>query len=169
MHRNGHYGASLLGYAPIGAVVLTLGFRTAAIGGAVVAVGLAMLPDYDQRVPGIKHRGPTHTVHFAGVVAVGTAALGAFVAYLHPDLGTADAVGLAVFGAVVGGVTILSHIAADALTPMGVEPFGDDRHYSFEVCRADSTLWNYGLLLLGLAGSFLAYVVGQAANPLLPV
>jgi inner membrane protein len=43
MHREGHIGAALLAYAPVGAVVLALGFDTYALVGGVVAVGLALL------------------------------------------------------------------------------------------------------------------------------
>jgi inner membrane protein len=89
---------------------------------------------------------------------------------LHPDLGTVDAIGLRVFGAVVTGVTVLSHIGADALTPMGVEPLGDDGpHISYDVCRADSTLGNYGLLALGAGGAAVAYGIGAGVNTALPV
>jgi inner membrane protein len=35
-----------------------------------------MVPDYDQRVPGIAHRGPTHTVWFAALVGLGVALAG---------------------------------------------------------------------------------------------
>ena len=70
MHREGHIGAALVAYAPVGAVALALGFETLALVGAVAAGGLSMLPDYDQRVPGLDHRGPTHTVWFALVVGV---------------------------------------------------------------------------------------------------
>jgi inner membrane protein len=164
MHREGHVGAALAAYAPIALVAAALGFDTAAVGGGVVAVGLAMVPDWDQRIPGVKHRGPTHTVRFAGAVSVGTAAVGAFVGYLHPELGPIDAVGTAVFLGAVGAGTILSHIAADALTPMGVEPFGDGRHYSYGVCRADSTLGNYGLLVLGLGVALVGYGLGAGVN-----
>ena len=47
---------------PWGAVTLALGFDTLAPLGTAGAVGLAMLPDYDQWVPGVSHRGPTHTI-----------------------------------------------------------------------------------------------------------
>lgn len=164
MYRKGHVGAALGAYAPIGLVAAALGFDTAAVGGGVAAVGLAMVPDWDQRVPGVKHRGPTHTVRFAAAVSIAMTAVGGFFGYLHPELGPIDAVGAAVFLGVVGGGTILSHIAADALTPMGVEPFGDDSHYTYDVCRADSTLGNYGLLALGLAVALLAYGIGTGVN-----
>lgn len=169
MHREGHIGAALAAYAPLGAVVLALGFETAAVGGAVGAVGLAMVLDYDQQVPWIKHRGVTHTVRFAVVVLIATALLGAFLGYLHPETALLETIGLSAFGAAVGGITILSHIGADALTPMGVEPFDDGQHYSLEVCRADSVLWNYGLLVFGLIVALVAYGIGVGVNAVLPV
>ena len=165
VYRNGHYGAALLGYAPIGAVTVALGFDAAGVGGAIGAAGLAVVPDRDQRVPGLSHRGPTHTVQFAATVAVVVGALGALAGYAHPDVGLLGTLGVAALGSAVGGVTILSHVAADALTPMGVDPFGEDgRHISYGVCRADSTLGNYGLLALGVAVALLADALGSGLH-----
>jgi inner membrane protein len=172
MHREGHYGASLLAYAPVGFVVIALGFPTAAVGGGALAVLLAMLPDWDMKLPGVAHRGPTHTVHFAGAVAVGTALLGAGMgATVATGTDTAlVALGAGVFAGATGGLAILAHIGADALTPMGVEPLGDDGpHFSYGVCRADSTLGNYGLLALGGGVALLAFYLGRGVNALLGV
>jgi len=57
MHKKGHYGAALTAYAPVGMGALTLGFDVAAVGGGLVAVGLAMLPDVDMNLPTVAHRG----------------------------------------------------------------------------------------------------------------
>ena len=122
MYRKGHVGAALLAYAPIAAVVVAIGFDGVAIGGGAVAVGLASLPDADQRVPFISHRGVTHTVHFA--VGIGVL-LGLGGGLVGASGGPVPAIALGAFGFVVGTVTLLSHVAADALTPMGVEPFHD--------------------------------------------
>ena len=168
MYRYGHYGAALAGYSPLGAVALAFGFETAAVGGTAVAVGLAMVPDWDQKVPGLAHRGPTHSVAFAGVVAAVLAVVSTAIAWASPKLGPLVALGAGLYVGAVGGVTILSHIAADALTPMGVKPFGDDgEQYSFDVCRADSTVGNYGLLALGGVTAVVAYVFGSAVNTVL--
>lgn len=170
MYRNGHYGAALLAYSPLGLLAVALGFPLAGVGGGLLAIALAMIPDWDQRVPGVAHRGPTHTVYFAGIVAVGTGLLAAGVVAARPGVGPLSIVGGGVFGAAVGGVTIGSHIAADSLTPMGVEPFGDDGpHFSYGVCRADSTLGNYGLLALGIATGLLAFYLGRAIHSVLPL
>jgi inner membrane protein len=170
MHREGHIGAALLAYAPLGALVLALGFPAAAIGGGLTAAGLAMVPDFDHQIPFLAHRGVTHTVPFAVLVAVLTGAAAGFGAHLHPKTGLLWMASVAGFGAAVGGLTMLSHIGADALTPMGVRPFGDGgRHISYEVCRADSTLGNYALLILGVAAVLVALGVGKELATLLPV
>jgi inner membrane protein len=172
MHREGHLGASLLAYAPLGFVVIALGFPTAAVGGGVLALGLAMVPDWDQRIPGITHRGITHTVHFAAVVAIGTGLLGAAMgaSVSSPGVNPLTVLGGGLFGAMTGAIAILGHIGADALTPMGVEPLGEDGPYiSYEICRADSTIGNYGLLVLGGAVALLAFYLGRSVHAVLPV
>jgi inner membrane protein len=155
MHREGHYGAALVAYAPLGFVTAVLGFGDLAVGGAVLAVALAVLPDYDQRVPGITHRGVTHTLWFALVVG---AALGGAGLLLGENAGPGVDPLLGAFGFSVGVVTVCSHVAADALTPMGVHPFAplDDRHVSFRVTKASNPVANYALFLLGVV------VVGAA-------
>jgi len=170
MHRTGHYGASLLAYAPVGFVAVALGFPTAGVGGGALAVALAMVPDWDQRIPGVPHRGPTHTVHFAAAVAVLTGLLGAGMGASVSDGNALVALGAGVFGAATGAVAILGHIGADALTPMGVTPLGDDGpHISYDVCRADSPLGNYALLALGGAGALVAFYAGRGVAAVLGV
>lgn len=63
MHREGHVGAALVAYAPIGGVLVAAGATGAAVVGGMVAFGLAMLPDWDQQIPFVDHRGVTHTGH----------------------------------------------------------------------------------------------------------
>jgi inner membrane protein len=165
MHREGHYGAALLAYAPLGFGALALGFPTAGVGGAVLALALAMVPDWDQRIPGITHRGVTHTVYFAAGVAVVTGLLGAGMGISVSDGRALVTAGAGLFGATTGAVAILAHIGADALTPMGVTPLGEDGpHISYGVCRADSTLGNYGLLAVGITGAVLAFYLGRGLH-----
>ncbi len=166
MYRNGHVGAALLAYAPIAAVVVGVGLEEVAIGGGAVAVALASLPDADQRVPFVSHRGVTHTVQFAAAVGL---LLGIGGGLVGASVGPGPALALGAFGFVVGTVTLLSHIAADALTPMGVEPFNDDRHYSYDVTRAANPVANYVLLGLGVVAIGVAYVVGVGVAGLLGV
>ncbi|EMA17171.1 metal-dependent hydrolase [Haloarcula amylolytica] len=156
MYQNGHYGAALLFVAPIGALLIAAGFVELALMAGVTAVALAMVPDLDQRVPGVTHRGPTHTVWFGLAVGLLLAAVGTLVT-VAPSL-----VGV-VTGFVVGSGTIASHIAADALTPAGVRPLSpvDDTHYSLDVVRAKNPLANYALLGLGIACAALGVWVGS--------
>lgn len=162
MHRDGHLGASLLAYAPLGFLAVAAGFDRAAIAGALLAAGLSMAPDVDQRVPGLDHRGPTHTVWFAAVIAVLLGAGGAAVGFTRGSL--LVGVALAVFGALVGATSILAHIAADALTPSGVRPFAPrrDTEYSLEVATAANPVANYAILAAGLGASALALWAGSS-------
>jgi inner membrane protein len=148
MHRPGHWGAALLVYAPLAFVAVLAGAADVALLGGAAAVALAMVPDLDQRVPGVRHRGPTHTAWFALAVGVATGVAGGVIG---AETGLLATVALAVFGFLVGAGTITSHILADALTPAGVRPFAPrgSRRYSYDVARASNPLANYALLALG--------------------
>ena len=160
MYREGHIGAALLVYAPVGAVVLALGFDTYAVVGGVVAAGLAMLPDYDQRIPGLSHRGPTHTVWFALAVGILLGVLGGLAGR---SAGPLAVIALGTFGFITGFLTIASHILADALTPAGVRPFAPYRtnHYSYDLARASNPVANYALLAVGAVAAVLALFLGN--------
>jgi inner membrane protein len=152
MYQVGHYGSSLLVYAPLGATVAVVGDETIAIVGGLVCVALSTLPDVDHRLPAVTHRGPTHTALFA--LLVGTALAGATV--LSVDGATAGAdVGLVAFAFVVGALSIGSHLLADALTPIGIRPFWpvSSRRYSWNLTRAKNPAANAALLALGLAAT----------------
>jgi inner membrane protein len=142
MHRPGHYGVTLACYAPIGTVALAVDFETLAIAGGVIAVGGAMVPDLDQRVPGLTHRGITHTVWFALVLSI-VLGIGGVVA---------GGIAAGVIGALAGAVLVIAHLLADMLTPMGVRPFAPvrDRRYTLDLVRASSTVGNYLLLIVGV-------------------
>ncbi|WP_262176830.1 metal-dependent hydrolase [Haloarcula laminariae] len=150
MYRLGHQGAALVVYAPLGLALSLLGRPALAVGGGAVSLALATLPDVDQRLPGVAHRGVTHTLGFALAVGAAVAAVGVS---LGPTAGFGTAVEVGAVGFVVGTAAIVSHLLADAITPMGITPFWpvSDRHYTAGVCRADNTLANYALLGLGIA------------------
>jgi inner membrane protein len=71
--------------------------------------------------------------------------------YLGREQGVTGAAGIGAFAALVGFVTIVSHIAADALTPMGVRPFAPvrGRKYTVALATASNPIANYLLLVLG--------------------
>ena len=166
MYRNGHFGAALLFYAPLAFVLAAIGQSDLALLGAAVAVALAMLPDYDQRVPGLPHRGPTHTVWFAVVVGVAIGVLGGVVG---ANLGVLAALGYGVLGFLVGTLTVLSHVAADSLTPMGVRPFEpwSSKRYTVRLVDAGNPIANHVILVLGAAATAGAFALGDWINGLL--
>lgn len=168
MHRLGHYGASLLAYAPVGFLMVVLGAVELAIAGGAVAVAGAMVPDWDQRVPFIRHRGPTHTVWFALLVG---AVLGVVGALLGSTGGVVGAVALGEFAFTVGVALVVGHLFADALTPMGIrpfEPFRDDM-YTLDIAKAANPIANYALLGLGALASVVAFFVGAAVAGVLGI
>ena len=121
MYRGGHVGFNALLYAPFVPLVSRGWSLELALVGAALAVGLANLPDVDQPLPRIPHRGPTHTIWFALLVG------------LFAGVATALAVPSAPpafrFGFVVGTGSIVAHLAGDIVTPMGISPFAPVSRY----------------------------------------
>ena len=165
MHRRGHVGTALAAYTPIGGLLVAVGGDALAAAGGAVAVGLATLPDVDRRIPFVDHRGVTNTVHFA--VAVGVF-LGGAGALSGRSAGIGTAIAFGGFGFLVGSATILSHVAADALTPMGVDPLRTGRRCSLDVARAANPIANDALLALGAVAVGVAYVVGAVIAGSMP-
>ena len=158
MYKFGHIGVALLAYSPIGFGMLIAGFEDLAVAGGAVMVALANLPDCDHKLPFVQHRGFTHTVGFALVVGAGVAATG----YLFGEyLLAAPATTLAAFGLLVGTLSILSHIAADSITPMGIRPFWplSRWHYTANVVRAKNPVANYLLLAAGIFAATMALLL----------
>lgn len=173
MHRQGHAGMAMIGYAPMIVLLLALhqGYLFLALTGFSLTTGLSMLPDIDMKIGFIKHRGPTHTVWFALLVAVIFGAIGVVTGNLIESVGVAEFAG--VYGAepaphpplfvgavffITGFLIVGSHLLADMVTPMGIAPFEpvSPRHYSLDLARADNKLANvmfYGIgwILTGIA------------------
>ncbi|MFB6131728.1 MAG: metal-dependent hydrolase [Salinigranum sp.] len=148
MYRKGHLGVSLIVFAPLGYALLRGGEGSLAFLAGAVMLGLSSLPDVDHRVPGLSHRGLTHTVAFALVVGCCLGAVGFAVDPAADPTGSR----LAVFGFLVGVLSVLAHLLGDVLTPMGVRPFWplSGRTFSLRLARADNALANDGLFALGV-------------------
>ncbi|GAD53040.1 putative membrane-bound metal-dependent hydrolase [Halarchaeum acidiphilum MH1-52-1] len=147
MYRTGHYGVSLIVYAPVLAACLLLGARELALVGGVGMLALAPVPDYDQRVPGVRHRGVTHTLAFAAFTGLALGVIGALL--------PADAIALPIrvaFAAGIGVLGIVGHLAGDVLTPAGVRPLWpvSSREYTLSLWTAANPVANYGLLAAGI-------------------
>jgi inner membrane protein len=181
MHRSGHWGLAMLSYAPIvfGVLSISKNYFPLLVVGAVLVSGLCMLPDIDQRLPRVDHRGITHTIWFAvvvGVVLYGVGIVGTrVVAHGLGDWGlqlpqqfAPTTVG-GFFG-VVGVVIVLSHLVGDWMTKMGIRPYIPlSRHkHRLGLVYAKNRVANgvlYGVGLLTILGSFF---VGMDAVSVLP-
>jgi inner membrane protein len=75
-------------------------------------------------------------------------------------------VALAPFVGLTATTAVLSHLFADALTPMGVRPFEphDDQEICFDVARAANPIANYGLLVLGGVVVFVGWAFTAAIS-----
>jgi inner membrane protein len=75
-------------------------------------------------------------------------------------------VALAPFVGLTATTAVLSHLFADALTPMGVRPFEphDDQEICFDVAPAANPLANYALLALGGVVVFIGWVFAAAIS-----
>jgi inner membrane protein len=168
MHWRGHAGIALLAFAPVAGAARVAGEPELAGVGAAVAVAVATLPDADHWMP-IAHRGPTHTVGFA--VAVGALAGVATAAGLSGGEGTALLPGApAAFPPwtpiFVGGAATLSlcsHLAGDAITPMGIRPFRpvSGWHVTLDLTPAANPRANRLFLGVGVA----AFALSIALTP----
>lgn len=165
MHRSGHLGITLVLAAPI-ILFLGLPLGIVVVGSMVIFTGI---PDKDQKLdflPGINHRGVTHTLLFAilcgAIMLYGTSyATDLFwtdlVKFLSADLVPSQEqfsmlVGI---GAFLG---IISHILGDVIT-VGSKRYGvvitpywpiSKRIVRFGWCYASNKKWNLGFLILGL-------------------
>lgn len=149
MYQLGHFGVALLAYAPLGVVVGLTGAEALAVVGGLVCVSLSTLPDCDHDIPFIEHRGITHTLGFAVVVG---AVLAAAASVLLTGTLSISASPTVAFAFVVGTLSILSHLLADAITPMGIRPFRplSSYHYSAKLTPAANPVANYALFAIGV-------------------
>ncbi len=177
MYRHGHLGITLLVLAPISYAFIQNG-QFAFAGLLVLGVLIIEpLPDNDHWLPGLSHRGVSHSLLTAGVIGLVCAGCGWLLGrYLTVPLAhwlqttvlpattiTAVAIAteqlavltpetLAGLGFVIGALGICVHLAGDIITVSGIQPFlpFSRRRISLSRLRAASTLANTGFLLLGV-------------------
>ncbi|WP_436345440.1 metal-dependent hydrolase [Natronorubrum sp. FCH18a] len=145
MHRGGHIGFNALLYAPFVPLVSRYWSVEVALLGAALALGVANLPDIDEFLPRLPHRGPTHTVWFAVFIGVVTGGATALVAPSTPRTFQ--------FGFVVGACSVLAHLAGDVVTPMGISPFAplSRYHVTLNWFKSRDDRINRVFLLVGLS------------------
>lgn len=160
----GHLGIVLLGYAPIAYRQLRMGRGRRALVGTTVLALLASLPDVDLLLPGVAHRGITHTVWAALALGLVAGVVGLAVgARSRRDTPTSTGA----FAFLIGAFGVVAHLFADAVTPMGIRPFApvSDVSYSLDLVAAADPGANLGLLVVGTVACCASFGVGGHAAP----
>lgn len=150
MHRLGHIGVALLAALPLGTGLVCLGESRLATLGFLLAVAMSSVPDFDQELP-IQHRGPTHTVWFVAGATVVAGIAGWALA------GGSSTVGFVT--ATATGLSLLSHLLADSITPMGIRPYLplSEKEYCFDIVPAANKRANRLLFGAGTVSVFIWY------------
>ena len=157
MYWRGHVGIALLAYAPVAGGTLAVGEPELTLLGGGLVVVAATLPDVDQQLP-IPHRGPTHTLAFAAAVGLVAGVLAAIAVAVG---GHALPAWTPVFVAGAVTLSLCSHIAGDAITPMGIRPFRplSTAHYTLDLTPAKNPRANRVFLVVGLLATAVAVAV----------
>jgi len=160
MYPPGHVGLTAVLVAPFVYWFRLAGRERTAAECLVVAIALSLLPDVDALLPGLVHRGVTHTLLAAVVAGVVVAAL------VRPDgaspLALADE--RVTVSACIGAAGVVSHLAGDIITPMGIQPLFPLRQtlYTLDIVQASSPAANSLLLIAGGIAVTLTYGVQPA-------
>lgn len=166
MYLLGHLGIALLVFAPVGFLLVRTGrSRPAWFGGAALIL-LATAPDVDVYLASVSHRGITHTVWAA--LALGL--LLAVVGWCRPEWGGTCRGSAAGFGFVAGTTSVLTHLAGDVLTPMGIRPFHPlaGSEFSLGLVLAGNQETNVGLFAVGSAVFLLSLSLARVDRPARP-
>ncbi|MFC4544416.1 metal-dependent hydrolase [Halosolutus amylolyticus] len=156
MYRGGHAGFNALLYAPVVPIVTDRWSLALAVWGALLAVSTATVPDIDEVIDRIDHRGPTHTVWFAIVTGLVVGGATALLVGASPRFGVSSGLGFT-FGFVVGTCGIVAHLAGDIVTPMGISPLEplSRAHVTFDLFKSKNGRINRAVFLVG-TGALLA-------------
>lgn len=149
MYRQGHIGISLILYLPLAYHLIHSGNLLLTGFGVIAMLATTMLPDIDHQIPMLPHRGVTHSVWFAGGVGY---AVYRICTDLLAIIQVATSESAAVFLGTMAGYGIISHLVADALTPMGVQPLTPflSARWTFNLAQSSNALVNKSLLIAGL-------------------
>lgn len=148
MYPPGHLGLTFLLFVPLGAALVASGRGREVKLWLCVAAAATLAPDLDAFLPGLAHRGLTHSA--AAAVTLGLVVAGA--AWLHSRSAASGRRRHAVLGFVVGAGGVGSHLLGDVVTPMGVRPFYpvSPAVYSFDLFSASNGMANLAVLTFGV-------------------
>jgi len=161
MESSGHFGFTAAVSYLVVWLAKHLGLSVGWWDGAILILGssfLASIPDIDIRLRrvGVRHRGFTHTVWFALILA---AVAYAVLEYLARE-GYSPPVSPLV-GALTVSMAVITHIAADALNYRRVRPLSPltDAGVALRLFRSSNALANAGYFLTGVV-AVTAYFYG---------
>lgn len=159
-------GLSLLLYAPVLYLLITFDELLLAGVGLVIVAAYASVPDLDFKVPNVKHRGYSHSLIGAVVIAI-PVSLATFISYTYINLlgqeyslsiqYSPELMGL--YGFVIGYYAVLTHYAGDIVTPSGIPilaPYSK-KYYSLGLFYAKNKLANGFFLVLGFLVTILVF------------
>jgi len=163
MHRRGHYGLALLVFSPLVFLLNVSHASGEALVGILIVAGVAPIPDIDQHLPFVSHRGITHTVWFIIVAstlatAVTWAAAVQGTQAVNGTLSTASVPSLVLPALGVGFLVALglaTHLLGDVITPMGIKPFApvNDTKYTWKLTTSANSTANNALFIAGLGAT----------------
>jgi inner membrane protein len=158
MHARGHKGIALLLYSPVTYLLTQAGRPILAGVGLALVLFLSMLPDKDMVIALLPHRGPTHTIWFAGLVGLGLAGLGVGIQFGLDRIGIAAVAVPVMFLFFIGFAAVMFHIIGDALNPSGVRPYTpvSSRKHALGVTKSGSFIGNWILYFFGVVANLVA-------------
>lgn len=164
MYKSGHMGTSLLLYSPVLFAFLHLNEFFLAGLGLVIVTSFASVPDLDFQVPKVKHRGYSHSLIGALVIAIPIGILGYIGhTYLYQIMMNFDIqtqyspLFIGGFSFVMGYYAVLTHYAGDIVTPSGIPilaPYSKT-YYSLGLFYAKNRIANGLALFLGMISTLL--------------
>ncbi len=164
MHKKGHIGINALLYSPIAFALSYYGYIQYAIAGGILIWFFSGIPDIDQKIPNVTHRGPvTHSVF---------SAIGASILTTAPLFTITQNTTTLLFAAGISAFIILGHMIGDVITPAGIKPFAPYKDYeaNIVVCKAKNPIANLGFFAFGFLSLVLsiAYGSGILTHSLIP-
>lgn len=155
MYPPGHVGITVILFTPLTYRFFAARRDRAAVGWLSLAILLTLLPDVDVLLPGVVHRGVTHTLVAAVFLGAAVAVVGQASALSSPRVGAERTA----VGFTVGAGAVVSHILGDVITPMGIRPLHPfwNAAYTFDFVQASDPSANTLLLLAGAVVFALTY------------
>ena len=149
MLRKGHIGFALIVYSFIAYYLFSIGQIGLAVIGFFIMIPFAMIPDKDHLIPGMKHRGQSHSiiaaVIFGFLLISPLILLMVFTAVVIPPMILMYIFGIAIIG-------FITHIIADFITKQGTYPFKPFSNIRLRfpiTIQAENTYANIGFYITG--------------------